>query len=247
MKLGIFTDSHYSSATLTCGKRYNSASLGKIAEAYEYFAAEGCETVICLGDLIDREPDHEREIQNLAAVARVIRSSGLPTLCLPGNHDAFALGRDEFYGILGEVCRPPQMLTRDGVTLLFLDTCYYSDGTPYSPGQGNWKDTFLPRVSELPALLAAAEGDIYVFMHQNIDPALPENHRLSNDAAVRRALNSARVRAPEGSGRVRAVLQGHYHKGARNTHGGIDYITFPAMCEGEGRRWVYEIDPLRDL
>ena len=30
MKLGIFTDSHYSSSELTCGCRYNSRSLEKI-------------------------------------------------------------------------------------------------------------------------------------------------------------------------------------------------------------------------
>ena len=33
MKLGIFTDSHYSSQEVTCGNRYNSRSLEKIRKA----------------------------------------------------------------------------------------------------------------------------------------------------------------------------------------------------------------------
>ena len=57
MKLGIFADPHYSSALLTCGRRYNSRSLAKIEAALARFAAERCDLVVCLGDLIDREDD----------------------------------------------------------------------------------------------------------------------------------------------------------------------------------------------
>ena len=35
MKIGIFTDSHFSSAEVTCGNRYNSRSLEKIRRADE--------------------------------------------------------------------------------------------------------------------------------------------------------------------------------------------------------------------
>ena len=35
MKIGLFTDAHYSSQELTCGKRRNRLSLGKLREAYE--------------------------------------------------------------------------------------------------------------------------------------------------------------------------------------------------------------------
>ena len=234
MKIGIFTDSHYSSAEVTCKKRFNSASLAKIAEAYEFFAAEGCGPVICLGDLIDREDDHQKERQNLAAVAEIIGASGLHTVCITGNHDAFAFDRDEFYEILGGMCRPPlRLTTSDGITLLFLNACYYSSGEAYAPGKSNWKDTFFPHTDTLRQELADAEGDVYVFMHQNVDPEIPENHRLSNDAQVREIL--------EQSGKVRAVFQGHYHKGNQTVHNGITYRTFPAMCEGEGRRYVVEL------
>lgn len=55
MKLGIFTDSYYSTAEVTCGKRYNNKSLEKIQEAYKHFQTEKCDFVICLGDFIDKE------------------------------------------------------------------------------------------------------------------------------------------------------------------------------------------------
>ena len=234
MKIGIFTDSHYSSAEITCGKRHNSASLDKIAEAYRYFAAEGCGPVICLGDLIDREDDHQKEIQNLTAVSEIIRASGLHTVCVMGNHDAFTFTQDEFYSITGALCRPPLRITSsDGKTLLFVDACYYASGEPYAPGKGNWKDTFYPHTEQLRRELDAAEDDVYIFMHQNIDPEIPENHRLSNDAELREIL--------ERSGKVRTVFQGHYHKGNVCELNGIRYVTYPAMCEGEGRRYVVEL------
>ena len=235
MKIGIFTDSHYSSAEITCGKRHNSASLDKIAEAYRYFEADPeCRIVICLGDLIDREGDHQKEIQNLAAVAEIISASRLHTVCVMGNHDAFTFTRNEFFEIVGPMCRTPLSINcSDGTTLLFLNTCYYASGESYAPGEGDWKDTFFPRMQELEDCLNAAEGDVYVFMHHNIDPEIREDHRLKNAAEVREAL--------ERSSKVKAVFQGHYHKGHECELNGIRYVTYPAMCEGEGRYYIVEI------
>ena len=51
----MFSDAHYSSAAST-GLRLNNQSLRKIREAYACFAEQGCELVVCLGDLIDTEP-----------------------------------------------------------------------------------------------------------------------------------------------------------------------------------------------
>ena len=73
MKLGIFTDSHYSSQEITCGNRYNSRSLEKIKQAYCYFEEEKCDLVICLGDLTDKESTHEKEVENLSKIAQLIR------------------------------------------------------------------------------------------------------------------------------------------------------------------------------
>ncbi len=231
MKLGIFTDSHYSSQAVTCGNRYNSQSLEKIKSAMADFAAAGCELVICLGDLIDREQAHEREVQNLSAVAEVLRAAPMPVYCVMGNHDGFAFTVEEFYKILGDGCRP-RTVTREGKTLLFLDACYFSDGVHYAPGDTNWEDTFLPDVPALEQALARAEGEVLLFLHQNLDPAAPENHALSNRAQVLQVLKD--------SGKVRTVFQGHYHPGVQTRWQDIDFVTFPALCEGDGVWFVVD-------
>ena len=73
MKIGIFTDSHYSSAEVSCGRRYNNKSLAKIKEAYAAFEREGCALAVCLGDLIDTEVTVELEVENLKKIDGVIR------------------------------------------------------------------------------------------------------------------------------------------------------------------------------
>ena len=70
-------------------------------------------------------------------------------------------------------------------------------------------------------------------MHQNIDPQIQPDHRLSNDAEIRAIL--------EESGKVRSVFQGHYHPGHRSHVNGIEYFTLPAMCENENTWWTMEI------
>ena len=101
MKIGLFTDSHYSSQEVTCGCRYNNQSLRKIREAYTAFEAADCDLVICLGDLTDKEDTHQKEAENLREIAELIAASPIPTVCVMGNHDAFTMSAEEFYGILG--------------------------------------------------------------------------------------------------------------------------------------------------
>ena len=62
MKIGIFTDAHYASREVAGSKRQYSRSLQKIEQAYHLFKEENCEMAICLGDLIDKEDCHAKEI-----------------------------------------------------------------------------------------------------------------------------------------------------------------------------------------
>lgn len=232
MKLGIFTDPHYSSRQITCKKRYNSQSLRKIAEALEAFRSAECDCILCLGDLIDTETEHEREIENLRAVSDLLGRTQIPTFCLMGNHDAFRFTPDEFYGILGENHRPRDLHT-DRLTLLFLDACYHRDGTHYGPGRTDWRDVFYPHTDELRQRLDRATGEVFLFLHQNLDPNVNDDHRLANAAEIRAML--------EELGRVRTVYQGHYHPGRTTRHNGIDYVTLPALCEGERVLLITEV------
>lgn len=231
MKIGIFTDSHYSSKPLTCGKRYNSLSLEKIKDAYAFFEKEKCELVVCLGDLIDTENTVEMEIDNLAKIGTLIRRQKVPTVCLMGNHDAFVLTPRDFYATLQ--LEPPRDLCLSGNRLIFLDACFFKNGRHYAPGDSDWKDTFLPNEEALRRKLSEIPGSAHIFIHQNIDPGIREDHRIANWDRVFEIINQ--------SGVVKTVFQGHYHPGFRSEHSGVQYITLPAMCEHEQAFWVFDI------
>lgn len=232
MRIGMWSDSHYSTALITCGKRYNSASLEKIKAAMADFRAQGCDLVLCLGDVIDRETSHEQEIRNLQEVAAVLDEAGLPVICLMGNHDAFSFTPEEFYAILGE-SRAPRLIQQEGLNLLFIDACHFKTGVHYAPGDSDWTDTYYPYEEQLRQTLNSLTGDIYLFMHQNVDPGIRADHRLSNDDAIRAII--------ETSGKVRTVYQGHYHPGYQSENHGIPYITLPAMCEGDDRITIIDL------
>lgn len=231
MKIGLFTDPHYSSSVLTCGKRYNSRSLEKIKAAYAHFARKGCDLVVCLGDLADTEPTRDREIANLRAIGEVMRAASMPTVCLMGNHDAFTLTEEEFYGALG--IPAPRDMTADGRHLLFLDACYFRDGRHYAPGDSDWTDTDYPHAGALREKLASLTGEAYIFIHQNINPAAEARHRLASADEIHAILRD--------SGVVKAVFEGHYHRGAHTLHEGVEYRTLPAMCEGEDRFFIFDL------
>lgn len=231
MKIGFFTDSHYSSKEVTCGKRYNSRSLEKIKQAYFFFEKEKCDLVVCLGDLIDRESNHEKEVENLKKIADIIRQVPLETVCLMGNHDAFAFTPNEFYDILGIKNR--KSLEFKNKSLIFIDACYFKNQRHYMPGDSDWTDTFYPFTAELKKQLDRSSDEVYIFIHQNLDPLIREDHRVYNAEDINFILYESK--------KVKAVYQGHYHSGKESLHNGIKYLTFPAMCEGEKAYFIEEI------
>ena len=221
MKIGLFSDPHYSSQELTCGNRRNNLSLGKMRVALDCFAAQGCDRVICLGDLTDAEDTKEKEIANMRQIAALFAEFPMPVTVVMGNHDAYVFEAAEFYALLGG-CQPTDV-HEDGKHLLFIDLNYTADGVRYTPHGFHWDDVGHPDPEELRSRLAACDGDVYLFTHQNLDLAIP--------AADHRAANAAEVCAIiEQSGKVRAVYQGHYHWGHRSERNGVDYVTLPAMA-----------------
>lgn len=232
MKIGLFSDPHYSSQELTCGNRRNNLSLGKMRDALRYFEAQGCDRVICLGDLTDTEDTKEREIANMGEIAALFSDFSMPITVVMGNHDAYVFEAEEFYALLGG-CRPTP-IHEGGVHLLFPDTNYTAAGVKYTPHGFHWDDVGLPDLAALKDELAALEGDVYIFMHQNIDPAIPaQDHRLANADAVCDLI--------EASGKVRAVYQGHFHWGHRSARNGVEYITLPAMAVYDETCMIIEV------
>lgn len=232
MKIGLFSDPHYSSQELTGGNRRNNLSLGKMRRALEHFAAAGCDRVICLGDLTDTEETKAREEANMRQIAALFSEFSMPITVVMGNHDAYVFTADEFYTLLGG-CEPAP-IHEDGVHLLFLDANYTAAGERYVPHGFAWDDVGLPDPAALQAQLADLDGDVYVFLHQNIDPAVPaRDHCLANADAVCAII--------EQSGKVRAVYQGHFHWGNRSERNGVAYVTLPAMAVYDDTEIIIEV------
>ena len=103
----------------------------------------------------------------------------------------------------------------------------------YAPGDSDWRNTFLPNEGGLKEKLARAEGDVYIFIHQSIDPRIRADHRIANAERVIEMIRESRA--------VRKVFQGHYHPGMHSVHDGVEYITLPAMCENEAAYFIYEL------
>ena len=231
MKLGLFTDAHYSAQELTCGKRLNRLSLGKLRAGYAYFAEQKCDLCVSLGDLIDKNDSHSEDVRRLEEVRAVISASGIETVCLMGNHDAFTFEREEYYRLLGG-CEPADRLIC-GKRLLFADTCFFRTGERYTPAGGDWRDCFLPDESAFLSRLAEGGEEAVVFLHHNIDPAVPQDHRLFNADALFAGIRESK--------KVKTVFQGHYHPGMRSKYGDVSYVTLPAVCENDDAFFVLEL------
>ena len=230
MKIGLYSDPHYSSQELTGGNRYNSRSLDKMKAAYSDFEAAGCDLIVCLGDLTDTEDTREREEANMAQIAALLDACPIPTMVVMGNHDAYVFEPADFYALLGG--HEPTDVTAEGKTLLFLSANHNPDGSPYHPHAFRWDKCYVP-TEGLAERIAAAEGDVTVFLHQNLDAACPTDHRPVNADEVCRILAE--------SGKVKTVYQGHFHWGADTEKDGIHYVTLPAMCCFENTHRIIEI------
>ena len=232
MKIGLFSDPHYSSHELTGGNRRNNLSLGKMRQALEHFQAQGCDRVICLGDLTDGETTREKEVSNMREIAALFREFPMPIQVVMGNHDAYVFETEEFYALLGG-CEPSD-LHADGVHLLFIDLNYTADGVRYHPHSFAWDDVGLPDPAALADKLADCDGDVYLFTHQNVDISIPAaDHRAANAEEICRII--------EESGKVKAVYQGHFHWGHRCERNGVDYVTLPAMAVYDDTCQIIEV------
>ena len=235
MKLGLFTDPHYCDKDITCRTRRPILSYGKIREAMETFVREGVDFVLCLGDIIDKCDDPQMNIEKTREIVTLIRSYGLPFYSLMGNHDANVFTRSEFGELVNGTpgLTPPVSLTVCGKELILFDANYNDDGTSYRPGEVDWKNTYIPEEqlrSREQRLRDPSVTEAYVFLHQNLDPEVQKDHIVRNAAQVRHMLGA--------TGKVKAVFQGHYHKGHETVIDGIPYHTLPAMCEGDENRFL---------
>lgn len=223
MKIGLFTDPHYSDKK-SSSNRLHSLSYDKIKEAMFSFKKQGVDLVVCLGDLTDDCINIKDNPKALKELSKMINSFGIEFYSLMGNHDCLSFTKEEFNALTGGAY-PPFKIETDKTVLIFLDCNYNDNGEKYKVGDVDWTNTYLPS-AQLNALKIELKSDKekYIFVHQNLDKDVEENHIIHNAEEVRRIFEEAFVKL---------VIQGHYHKGHDNQIKGVNYHTLPAMCEGE--------------
>ena len=224
IKVGLMTDLHYADKPPTKTRFYREA-LAKLDEAVEVMNREKPALVVELGDFIDQADSVDREIEWLRTMESHFARLSMPRHYVLGNHCVGTLTKQEFAANT-KASGSFESFEAGGVTFVILDSCFRSDGTPYSRKNFDWKDANVPKdeLAWLGSQLSKASGPVIVLAHQRLDA--DKAHAVQNAAEVRSLL--------EKSGKVLAVFQGHSHKNDYQQIAGIHYTTLVAMVEGSG-------------
>lgn len=221
VRVGLVTNLHYADKD-SQGTRYYRDSMAKLAAAAKDFAAKKPDFVIELGDVIDSGASLDAEKEHLR---RIIREFPGKRHFVLGNHCVDNLTKPEFLEIVGQKSSY-YGFDVNGYHFVVLDACFTSEGLPYGRKNSKWTDANIPpaEVEWLQADLRETPHKVVVFLHQRLDVEPP--YGVRNAPEIRKLLAE--------SGKVLAVLQGHYHKGDLKEIDGIHYCTLKAMIEGRG-------------
>lgn len=226
LRVGLLTDLHYGDKPAWKTRFYRETE-GKLEEAVDFFNREKPACVVELGDLIDKAPTLEEELQWLGVIEKTYAKVQAPRHYILGNHCVATLTKEEFAAHTGASKSPHYSFDLGNFHFVILDACYKADGTPYQRDNFDWKDSNLPaaEVAWLREDLAKAAKPVIILAHQRLDDN--GDHSVKNAAEVRQVLES--------SGKVLAVFQGHSHANDYQQVSGIHYCTLVAMIEGTGR------------
>lgn len=226
VRFGIVSDVHYAAYQSPQKHPNYRASLQKMQEFVKNMNREKVNFVVELGDYVGRGgPSREMVLEWLRTVeAEYGRFQG-PRYHVLGNHDMAPLDKETYLNQVENTGIPYGLsyyhFYFGGIQFIVLDTDYRRDGTSYGDGRP-WKETFIPaeQLSWLKRTLASHSGKSIVFMHQP----------LYDDGADGNVENSREVRKVlEESGKVLAVINGHYHEGIGKRINGIYYYNMRSM------------------
>ncbi len=223
---GLVTDVHYADAPRK-GTRYYRDSQQKLRAAVEALNRRKLPLVIELGDFIDAGPSKSDDLKYLQSIRKVFEAFRGRRHYVLGNHCVDRLTKQEFLTHCGAGSQRGYYSFDQGrFHFVVLDADFKKDGSPYTPGNFSWTDTWIhqPQQRWLAGDLEKAHPrKTLVFVHQNLD-CEDEPHGVKNAPQVRRILENA--------GNVLAVFQGHKHSGGYRKIGGVPYCTLRAMVEG---------------
>ena len=223
VRFGFITDCHYAPhiRPRSGERRHYGESLEKMRVFVRTMNGIRPDFVVEGGDFKDLGRTPAESLSYLDDMERAFAGFAGPRYHVLGNHDHDNISKDEF---LAHVSNAGQDRAKawysfdlNGVRFIVLDACYKSDGTPYDRGRFSWRDTFLPKeqVEFLRAELASAAGPCVPIVHQQLDAE--DDTCIANAAEVRRII--------EESGKVRCVVQGHWHEGSFREINGVGYFS----------------------
>lgn len=224
LRIALITDAHYADKNPRIN-RYYRESTEKINAFVKQCKTLDPDFTVELGDLIDSGGDVDLDLETLRTANEVFQKSAGQRHYVLGNHCVETLMKREFMKEVGKE-NTYYSFDRKGHHFIVLDGCFRKDGTPYGRKNFHWTESSIPEeeIRWLREDLRNTDQPTIVLAHQCLDTE--DHYSVANALEVRSIL--------EGSGRVKLVLQGHYHKGRKQTLQGIVYCTLHAMVEGSG-------------
>lgn len=243
---GMVTDIHYANIPedkkpiSVVGRRYYRESLRKLTEAVNVFNTRSLDFIIELGDFKDNTNGRDETLRHLEAIESAFAKFNGPRYHVAGNHDFDCITPTELFSRIPNNDKISDCgyysFERGGVKFIVLNACYDSQMKMYSRANP-WSDANVPpeEMEWLKRELTTAHDSVVVFCHQRLEDSAEKLHIVKNAPAVRAIL--------EASGKVKAVITGHQHRGGYNVVNGIPYYSLRAMvCDsGEGNNSFAEV------
>jgi len=233
LQFGWVTDIHYAEAPEKWG-RFFTEGVSKLNEAVELFNKKKVDFVIETGDFKDQnEPSVEsKTLTYLNRIEEQFSAFNGDRYHVLGNHDLDSLSKKQFLSVVTnsgiDKDKSYYFFDKSGFRFVVLDACYKANGEDYDHNNYHWTDTNITNAQLVwfKGVLKESPYPVIVFVHQLLDG---EGDLFVNDA---RAVTSVM----EKSKKVKAVFQGHHHKGSIRVVNGILYYTLKAMVEGSGEQ-----------
>lgn len=227
MKFLLVTDLHYSDKPADHSNRFHAMSLEKVKTAIENYS-DGCEFVVCLGDLVDSFEGYKPQVQGLRELREMLDSFDVEFYPTFGNHDT-ALDKREFMRVIGMKGRYYCFET-DEYLCLMLDSSMNSKDEPYPKKEIKWTDCYVDdeQLEWMRGKISASSKPVVVMTHALISPGDTgdEDHIIINSGEITDILL-------EFEEKIAAVFCGHYHSGHCAKIGSIPYVVFKALCMGK--------------